>query len=69
MYVLWRVDRDEDEEDGHKHMMECPALQEQLNGSDQFTIPKVLRDRGVTMADVHSRQSRTRGFGGRRVNK
>ena len=41
------------EEDGHKHMMECPALQEQLNSSDQFTIPKVLRDRGVTMADVH----------------
>jgi hypothetical protein len=40
------------EEDGHKHMAECPALQEQLGSSDQFTIPKALRDKGVTMKDV-----------------
>jgi len=30
------------EEDAIKHMRRCPALQEQLDGKDQFTIPKVL---------------------------
>ena len=44
------------EEDAHRHMTACPALQEQLNSSDQFTIPKVLRDKGVTMADVKRQQ-------------
>jgi len=43
------------EEDAHEHMRTCPALQEQLNGKDQFTIPKVLRDKGVTLADVQKR--------------
>jgi len=41
------------EEDAQQHMRDCPALQEQLSSPDQFTIPKHLRDKGVTMADVH----------------
>ena len=31
------------EDDAHRHMAECPALQEQLNSTEKFTIPKVLR--------------------------
>ncbi len=41
------------EEDAYDHMQTCSALQEQLNSKDQFTIPKVLRDKGITLADVH----------------
>jgi hypothetical protein len=40
------------EEDGHAHMKICPALQEQLGNTEQFTIPKALRDKGVTLTDV-----------------
>ena len=32
----------ESEDDAIDHMKECPALQEQLASSDQFTIPKAL---------------------------
>ena len=42
-----------DEFDAQLHMQECPALQEQLASKDQFTIPKALRDKGVTLHDVH----------------
>ena len=34
----------ESEDDAIDHMKECPALQEQLASSDQFTIPKALRE-------------------------
>lgn len=44
-----------DEYDAQLHMQECPALQEQLNSSDQFTIPKALRDKGVTLHDVEQK--------------
>jgi len=40
------------EADAHEHMRTCPALQEQLSGTEQFTIPKALRDKGVTLQDV-----------------
>eukprot|EP01035_Chromulina_nebulosa_P036741 gene36741-49535_t len=33
------------EEDAISHMRICPALQEQLNSEDQFTIPTMLRDK------------------------
>lgn len=32
-----------------EHMRVCPALQEQLASKDQFTIPQVLRDKGVRL--------------------
>jgi hypothetical protein len=44
-----------DEFDGELHMRECPALQEQLASTDQFTIPKALRDKGVTLHDVEKK--------------
>ena len=57
------------EEDAHAHMRVCSALQEQLSGTDQFTIPKVLRDKGVTVADMAKKakaeeDARNRGRGG-----
>ena len=35
--------------EGHaiEHMRECPALQEQLNSPEQFTIPKAIQEKGV----------------------
>ena len=37
------------EEEAVEHMRVCPALQEQLASKDQFTIPQVLRDKGVRL--------------------
>jgi hypothetical protein len=45
------------EEDAHAHMRECPSLQEQLGSKEQFTIPKALRDKGVTLTDVKNAPS------------
>ncbi len=46
------------EEDAVEHMRSCPALQEQLNKpEEQFTVPKVLRDKGVKIDDVKNAPS------------
>ena len=42
----------ETEADGVEHMRVCSALQEQLNSKDQFTIPKVLREKGINLDNV-----------------
>ena len=49
-----------DEFDAQLHMQECPALQEQLASDDQFTIPKALRDKGVTLHDVENKHRQER---------
>ncbi len=54
-----------DEYDAQLHMQECPALQEQLASKDQFTIPKALRDRGVTLQDVHRQHEQDQEAGGK----
>jgi hypothetical protein len=36
------------EEEAVDHMKICPALQEQLAGKEQFTIPSVIREKMKT---------------------
>jgi hypothetical protein len=45
------------EEDAVAHMRVCSSLQEQLASKDQFTIPEVLRKKGVGLADLKGAKS------------